>query len=386
MTIQFVQHASTTTTYTTGTTGTASPAFASNITAGNCVLACITTVTENNGQTITSVTTNGAAEHWAQVVAINPAEYLPGVIWANPNSAGGQKVIDVNWSFNFTATTSNSAVLLVDIYEFSGIGLAVPDQTASAFNNTGATSWSSGTTGTTAYPNELLIGMAGIQVATANTTTTVTGPGGSWTNEALLGGIPQQIGGTGTANAYNVYQLSGYQVTTSTGTATYNGTNGTSSAYGVLVAAFYANLPFRPANRAIQSRIPKRQNFPSGVIYAAPVSPFADLYADSYSNYYGIPQYSSSYSTGRISANYGAFPQNPNPLTGAGFIQKTTPVRIRVTPPPRGRVMSSRRGVTVTLTSGPAFTAAGQPVRAKAPRQEEFPAGLIYVNSWAGAP
>lgn len=68
MAITVVQHASATSQFTSGTSGTCAPAFASNTTAGNCLVACFSHANGVAAPTIT-VTTNGTTENWAAAVS-----------------------------------------------------------------------------------------------------------------------------------------------------------------------------------------------------------------------------------------------------------------------------------------------------------------------------
>jgi hypothetical protein len=118
VTISVLQHASTTKSLTSGTTGTASPAFSSALTAGSAVVACVTVLGSLATPTISSVTTNGTAELWVHGIS-GTAETAAGdqtdQIWVNPNTGGGQTIIDINCSFSATLSSSDNAVILVDI-------------------------------------------------------------------------------------------------------------------------------------------------------------------------------------------------------------------------------------------------------------------------------
>ena len=157
-----VQHASATAQYTSGTSATTTVSFPNNITPGNGVVACFTTATPNDTQSVTSVTTNGAAENWFQAAAVSAAANCPAAIWVDPDSPGGQNTVDINWSFGTTLSTSLSGAILVDIYEISGLAnVSVLDKFSTNFDNTGGTSWTSNATGTTLQASEIWIGVAG---------------------------------------------------------------------------------------------------------------------------------------------------------------------------------------------------------------------------------
>ena len=104
------------------------------------------------------------------------------------------------------------------------------------------------------------MGTAGISVNIASTTQTVTGPASPWTNETLLG----PVGYTYNSSTYDNYQLSGYQVRSSTGAATYSGTNSQDSIYAaVVVTLLGAATPgtgpaFHPKTQALRARLPRQ--------------------------------------------------------------------------------------------------------------------------------
>jgi len=214
--ITVVQHASTTQAFTSGTSGTVSPAFGSATTPGTTLVACIGIENDIGVTTVSSVTTNGAAENWAQAVT-DAAGVAFG--WWDGNTGGGQTVIDVTVTFGGTSTASDSTVVTVDIYEVSGLGSAPAiDKTASA--DSSGTSWSSGNI-TTTQASEIAFGL---NMGQGTVSFTLTGPAAPWVNEAQLS-ITQQAGGSATPDA----SVSGYDILTSAGTISYAGTASSSA-------------------------------------------------------------------------------------------------------------------------------------------------------------
>lgn len=236
MTIAVVQHASTTTAFTSGTSGVSSPAFASNTAAGNCLVAVFSVNGASATPTVSSVTTNGTAENWA--LAKKDADGFI-FFYVDPDTGGGQKIVDVNLALGFTATTSNSACITVDIYEVSGLGVTVTvDQTITDDQDTTpGTTWTSTATPTTTQANEIWFGAVSVSPSAANTTSTIT-PAGSWTNETTLSSSIQ-VGGTSTSDKFETFQRSGFEVVGSTGAATYNGTCSASSFWNAGVITLY---------------------------------------------------------------------------------------------------------------------------------------------------
>jgi|SRR6202453_3138880 len=225
--------------FTTGTAGTGTPAFTANTTAGSCLLLAVSLFTTALGPTITSVTTNGAAENWIFLYQ-DPDGY---VLWyINPATAGGQTTIDINVSFGGTASTSNSMVLLAKLWEDGGLGPAVIADVSQSANNIGTSFASnSGTADTTTQADEIWHAAMGLAVNAANTTSTASQTSGGWTDSAL-GGSSYQSGGTGTADKFNVYLLGGYQVATAIGSPSYPGTTSASGGNGASVVTL-APLP-----------------------------------------------------------------------------------------------------------------------------------------------
>jgi hypothetical protein len=236
VTIAVVQHASTTTTFTSGTTGVSSPAFASNTTAGNCLVAIFSVSGASATPAVSSVTTNGTAENWALA-----KKDVDGFVffYVDQNTGGAQKIIDVNLAFGFTASTSNSACITVDIYEVSGLGAVVTvDQAITDDQDTTpGTTWTSTATPMTTQANEIWFGVVSVSPSAANTTSTIT-PAGSWTNETTLSSSIQ-VGGTSTSDKFEMFQRSGFEVVSSTAAATYNGTCSASSFWNAGAITLY---------------------------------------------------------------------------------------------------------------------------------------------------
>lgn len=247
MAIQVVQHASNTATYTSGTTGQLQVTFGSPTTAGNCLVACITAYEgPTDTLVISSVTTNGAAENWVSAASLGgtAGEGDQYSIYVNPNTSGSQTIIDINVTFGFTASTSNSACILSDIYEVSGLVLANVIDKSVTQSQSAVTSWNSTATATTSQVNEIWLGMAAADSSSGNTAITLTGPASPWTNETQLQSSAQD-GGTGTSNKVIIDQISSYQIVSSTGAATYSGTN-TPSAFVDSLVVTLKGIPLPP--------------------------------------------------------------------------------------------------------------------------------------------
>jgi len=242
--ISVVQHTSAVLQYTEGTSGILSPVFTGPTTAGNTLFACINLYEAPTDElALTSVTTNGTAENWISAANLGggATDGSQTAIWVNGSTGGSQTVIDINFTFGFTATTSISVCALADIYEVSGIQYPVVDRISSG-NISSGTSWSSGSTSATARATEIWFGVAGITPTADNTTSTVTGPASPWVNSTVLQ-TSVQAGGTSSSDTLYNYQISGYQIVSSTGTATYSGTCSDTSGAGILAATFFPTTP-----------------------------------------------------------------------------------------------------------------------------------------------
>ena len=184
-------------------------------TAGNCLIVCVSAFYSGTPSSISGITLGGAADNFAQLIAPANAGNSAALMWADPNCAGGQTAVSISGSgLNVGAGLGG-----VVIYEVSGLPLtlgALLDK-SSAGTSTSSGSWSSGTTAATTQASELWVGIVNAGGSA------VVGPGAPWAND--------QPGGSAA--------LAGTQVTTSTGTAVYSGTQNVSS-YAALVATLKA--------------------------------------------------------------------------------------------------------------------------------------------------
>jgi hypothetical protein len=197
------------------TAANASPVTIPSTTAGNCLVVCIMSFNNVGAASVSGVTLGGAAGNFADVVdghGANAPQFADAFIWADPNCAGGQTSVAVAGT-NLVVTTGSGGIV---VYEVSGLkSSAVVDQTNNGGTVTGTT-WTSNATSTTTAASELWVGCADAD--------TPAGPSAPWSNTSV---------GTG--------GVAGQQVVSSTGAATYNGTQ-TSSAAAAVVATFLPSL------------------------------------------------------------------------------------------------------------------------------------------------
>jgi hypothetical protein len=258
-----VQHTSKNVTFTSLATNTTTAVFGSSITAGNTILVFIGLNMGAASLSSSFITTNGAADNWTFPVyeAFYDNIGLSGVAW-DPVAAGGTATLDFSFTQSGAASTTETTSVLIDAFEISGLG-PNPGIDASVANSNGGastTSWTSTSTpGDPAGVNSaIFLGSVCLYIDAANTTSTVTGPGGGWTNETLLSSSIQQ-GGTGTGNKFFVYQLSGYQAfSSSPGTLVYSGTNSAAAdADGCWAVSLYnGEIPFTTPDHPARAKLP----------------------------------------------------------------------------------------------------------------------------------
>lgn len=185
-------------------------------TAGNCIVVVVQGTNGLGSASITSMKLGAAAGNFGQLKAVENADTGAGLwtdnaVWADPNCAGSQTSVTIGLN-TFWATASKVSVT---IYEVSGLALTLAALLDQFSTGTGSgTSYSSGTSPATTQPAEFWVG-AGYG------TGTLTPPGGSWTDSGIHG--------------QDTSAGCGSQVTSSTGTATYNGTTSSSGDWAALV-------------------------------------------------------------------------------------------------------------------------------------------------------
>lgn len=178
----------------------------SNTTSGNCLVVCAH-VDAGNGAAVSGITLGGAAGNFASAVALNTGTSGNGeAIWTDQGCAGGQTSIVISLSGG-----AGNGFLLGIAYEFSGLLTtgAVDQSSSNALAN--VTSWSSNATGTTTQASEIFVGMCG--GSGVSVTPVLAGPASPWVNVANV---------NGTADDDTL--IAGYDIVSSTGTATYSGT------------------------------------------------------------------------------------------------------------------------------------------------------------------
>jgi hypothetical protein len=342
--------------------------FGTATTAGNCVIVLLGDHGATSAPSVTGVTLGGLAGNFAAlataVKATSPFQFA--TAWADPSCAGGQTAIAV--------TESNGNAPVIYAFEVAGLAAAsVLDQSSTA--TLAGTSWSSGSTPATAQAAELWIGLAAYA---ANTT--LTGPGGAWSN-------------TVQNNSTTVHAIAGTQITASTGAAVYSGTSTLNSSYAALVVTLVPALP--PL-----APFPAGRGRPAAVRGHGIASRGAPVTANAPTTPSAFPQPRPSRGRaaavrGRTASSRGApvttgppvpspFPQPPPsrgrvPVRGRGTGSRGSPVSLPVPSPfPQPRPSRGR----AAAVRGRSKTSSGSPVKAAPPPS---PGALIVsIASAAG--
>lgn len=177
----------------------------SSTTSGNCLVVAIGTASTAAASTVSSVKLGGSVGNFASLISQSSGGSLHGdaEIWADPSCAGGQTAVLITVAGGSGANTGIGAV----VYEVAGIAGTSPlDDSNSAIGT--ATSWSSGATGTSVLASEFWVGAyCGGDLSGGKSVT----PPGAYTNIT-------------TQTATVTYFTAGYQIVSSTGAATYAGT------------------------------------------------------------------------------------------------------------------------------------------------------------------
>lgn len=179
-------------------------------TAGNCLVVAVGAY-GTGAMSITGMTLGGAAGNFAELTSDqNPSgsERLSAFIWACPDCAGGQTAVAVTAS-GLNVSASFGAVTVYEVAGLAATIAAVTDQVSHSQGS--AAAWTSLATATTTHADEFWVGVA-------DTYNAATGPASPWTNNG------------------QTYGISGYQIATATGAATYSGTQ-TAAIWAAAVAA-----------------------------------------------------------------------------------------------------------------------------------------------------
>jgi hypothetical protein len=192
----------------------------SSTTAGNCLVVVIwgPEFGGSNPTGVSSVTLGGSAGNFAQIYTVGTyADNGVAYVWGDANCAGGQTSVVVTMA----GGTAGDTPVFAFVYEVSGLvsttaGLLDKSAGTPAGNTSGNTgAVTSGATATTTQASEIWIGGFAAQWSSA---TTFTGPSSPWVNGTQIGLSNVPVSGQFCA------MLSGYDIVSATGAATYAGT------------------------------------------------------------------------------------------------------------------------------------------------------------------
>jgi len=196
-------------------------------TAGNCLVVVVSDNAPGTGGWVSMVTLGGMADNFGLLAATSFVGSAPNVeIWADPFCAGGQTSVAVSGPAPASVGSGSGSVW---VYEFSGVANNLAQLLDQFRRQRGSTTaWDSATTPGTSSPSEVWVGAV-------NTTSALTAvPGAPWVNDQPSGG----------------FCATGYQITTSAGTADYAGTCASATNW----AAGVVTLTSDPAGAQIYQR------------------------------------------------------------------------------------------------------------------------------------
>lgn len=183
-----------------------SVSFGAGTTAGNCLAVPVLDFGSLSTPSVTAVKIGGSADNFAARSTSPGTQHGLATIWTDAGCTGGQTAVAV--------TMSNSSHPATFAYEFSGVvGSSELDVQDSGTGSSGT--WSSGSVSTN-QAVEVWIGAAVVNGSAP------TGPSSPWTNT--------------TQTSSTTDGISGYQITSSTGSAVYNGSS-TSAGWAAAVVA-----------------------------------------------------------------------------------------------------------------------------------------------------
>ena len=194
-------------------------------TPGNFLAVLVLTTAGTNGS-VSSVSLGGAAGNFGSIVSQgNSSDHAIVTCWGDPDCAGGQTAVAIT-----TTGSSGTQAISAIVFEISGMPstlTGILDKSAVLSSSGFVTSWTLGPTATTTQADEMWLAIVGGNVS-SSTAGTYTGPGSAWTN-TVLSGVNNYTGG------FSAGGVAGYQVVSSTGTASYNGTCTSSTLDGLVL-------------------------------------------------------------------------------------------------------------------------------------------------------
>lgn len=243
----FVQSASGTA--TAGTTITVT--LSSPTTAGNCLIVKVGTFESTAAPTVSGITLGGSAGNFADAKNISTGTVFCD-IWTDQNCAGGQTSVVVTLTGGAGSFPCYAAV----VEEWSGVQTASAVDTVNGGASSGTT-FSSGSSGTLAQPNEVVVGAAYVE------SSTITGPGAPWTELSAV---------VVTNSIINCALQCGYQVVSATTAQTYSGTNG-SGPWASVIVSLKGSSATAPGAPPVNPGLTWKRRFQRGSLHVFPPQP-----------------------------------------------------------------------------------------------------------------
>lgn len=268
----------------------ASLSFTTPTTAGNCVVVVVCDSKAGSVVTATAATLGGSADNFGASAVLTAggasASNAMASFWVDKNCTGGQTAV--------AATLTNQTDPVMFIYELSGIDPSSPLDLAVGAATTSSSSFSSGSSGTSAVANEIFIGAVCVRLG-LGTVGTVSG----FTNLNQTG-------------ASSVKGEAGYVIVAATTSQTYTSTISTSAPHAAGILSLKQGSP---------AAKPTTQAVPFGLVAPYPMNIVAGSYVYSVQNPANIPSIifaepniaavTVTAPTGSGQANYTSSPQFP---------------------------------------------------------------------------
>lgn len=187
--------------------------FASPLTAGNAVIACIGSVVSP----VSSVLLSDSTSLSQRLSILDDFNQVNLTVYDVFNVAGGETTLTVNLGLG----NANEQINL-QVYEVSGLSGTVDTSTTNSGSGTSFTSGSA----STGYSTDFWLGVG---QGFSNSTFTLTGPASAWTNFSVI---------NNSAGGFFTRLLSGYQIVSATGSMAYTGTLSPSTNYDAAAVAY----------------------------------------------------------------------------------------------------------------------------------------------------
>lgn len=211
-------------------------------TAGNTLVALIGTSANTTNGTVSGITLGGSADNWAAKASEGTGpDHAISAGWADPDCAGGQTAVAI------TLTGGSGDNLFAWVFEWSSLSGTLDVSSGASTVGGFISSWTSGTTAATAQASEVAFGITcGAASSSPGGSAGLTGPSSPWVNLAQ-----QALSGS----SHEKDALVGYQILSSTGTVTYNGTSSPTNTNDTLVFTLKAAAAVSPSGLLIASII-----------------------------------------------------------------------------------------------------------------------------------